>query len=281
MLKWPLQLLTEDFDRITVSKNLITNRRWLMEHKSFLALLRPPDRGYWLDVFSGKMCDLPAHSEMVEGVMTWSSDNGMNVPMEALWKEAQRANREEEVELKATNICITRNPESTHSYRLRQMYTENGTPEEEKQYLDLIENLFDHSAEEYNKMEEPVRIYITDSVGNSGNLNAGLPQSCWPISQLGDFYVLAGRLRDFVRVRQNVPNEQGGYSTKLMAVVAPCPCEWVEDIQEICLRQGGIQKDNEGHQNAYLTALRKLVEMSTMVELPITPKKNCRTLIID
>lgn len=279
MLKWPLKLSNEDFDKITVSRTLITNRRWLMEHKSFLALLRPPDRAYWMDVFSGKMCQLPARSEMIDGVMCWTQDTNMSFPMESLWRDVDKQG--EEVELKATNICISRNPETTNSYRIKQMYTESGTPEEERKYLNLIDALFDYSSEEYIKKEEPVRIYITDNVNNNENLNTGLPMSCWPITQLGDLYVLGGRLRDFVRVRQTVSLPDGSHARRIMAVVAPCPCEWVEDIQDICLRQGGIHKDNEVNQGAYFSALRKLVENSTMMELPVSPRKNCRTLIID
>jgi len=275
MLKWPLKITKEDMDKLTVSSTLITNRRWLMEHKTFLALLRPPDRPYWEKLFAS---ELPIAStwDEVSGTMSWKVDgSGMSHPMETLWRTVREPTNE--IELEATHICISKIPEATHDYRLRQMFQENGTPTSEQEFLGMFGSLFTQSPEEYYIENEPVRIYTTDNVQDTGNLNTGLPQSCWPLTQLGDLYVTGGRLRDFIRIRR-MYNE----TNTLMAVVAPCPCEWIEDISNICLRQGGTHKDNEAHMAGYAQALRRLVELSNTADLPIEPRNKCqRTLIFD
>jgi len=276
MLKWPLSITREDMDKITISKTLITNRRWLMEHKTFLALLRPPDRGYWEKLFNSSELPVSSQYEESTGTMIWKFDGaGMGHPMEALWNETRKS-KDNEIELKATNICISRNPETTNSYRLQQMMKENGTSKEEQDHLNRFEALFDHNQSEYLNLEAPVRIYITDRLSNSENLNTGLPIGVWPITQVGDLFVTGGRLRDFVRVRRSYDGED----KRLMAVIAPCPCEWVEDIQDICMRQGGVHKDNEVQQAEYFKSLRKLVEISCQMDLPVAPRKNQRTLIL-
>jgi len=158
------------------------------------------------------------------------------------------------------------------------MMAENGTPDEEKPYLERLSNRMDFSKDEHYVENEPVRIYITASTSETGNLNTGIPESVWPLTQLGDLYITGGRLRDFIRVRASYE----GQDHRLMAVVAPCPCEWIEDIANICLRQGGVHKDYETEAKGYFTTLNKMMLLSGVASLPIEPRNKCqRTLILD